>query len=349
MEPMYSVEVQAPADCVSAVFTVLARRRGHVTKDIPKAGSPLYTVKALIPVLDANGFETDLRTATQGQAFCMQTFDHWAIVPGSLRFLSCRPSSWQMRELTKSLSLVASRPQETQRTPQSFCDLWSRLLDRCAHPSVPLRIPLSLLTSYFPLPSPIQSLARFVPLPPLLPLFPSYPAHTTPPPLSFSSPPAAISASKSVVERVSVTPSRPQSTLRMVSRALSFPFCSAAPRLPHPSTDPVYLGFTGNRNHHRPLGFGERGSAGLSERASGGGRRGCSCLLRRKKKEICHGEIFLLASGEEGGRVWGRGVKKKQGTASGRVEVLERPERARSSSLGDKLVLQEPVVREWTL
>jgi U5 small nuclear ribonucleoprotein component len=82
MEPMYSVEVQAPADCVSAVFTVLARRRGHVTKDIPKAGSPLYTVKALIPVLDANGFETDLRTATQGQAFCMQTFDHWAIVPG---------------------------------------------------------------------------------------------------------------------------------------------------------------------------------------------------------------------------------------------------------------------------
>lgn len=82
MEPMYSVEVQAPADCVSAVFTVLARRRGHVTKDLPKAGTPLYTVKALIPVLDANGFETDLRTATQGQAFCMQTFDHWAIVPG---------------------------------------------------------------------------------------------------------------------------------------------------------------------------------------------------------------------------------------------------------------------------
>lgn len=82
MEPMYSVEVQAPADCVSAVFTVLARRRGHVTKDLPKAGTPLYTVKALIPALDANGFETDLRTATQGQAFCMQTFDHWAIVPG---------------------------------------------------------------------------------------------------------------------------------------------------------------------------------------------------------------------------------------------------------------------------
>ena len=60
MEPVYYVEVQSPADCISAVYTVLARRRGHVTQDIPKAGSPLYTVKALIPVIDANGFETDL-------------------------------------------------------------------------------------------------------------------------------------------------------------------------------------------------------------------------------------------------------------------------------------------------
>ena len=82
MEPIFYVEVQAPADCISAVYTVLARRRGHVTQDIPKAGSPLYTIKALIPVIDANGFETDLRTATQGQAFCLQVFDHWSIVPG---------------------------------------------------------------------------------------------------------------------------------------------------------------------------------------------------------------------------------------------------------------------------
>lgn len=82
MEPVYYVEVQTPADCVATVYTVLGRRRGHVTKDLPKDGSPLYTVKALIPVIDANGFETDLRTATQGQAFCLQVFDHWSIVPG---------------------------------------------------------------------------------------------------------------------------------------------------------------------------------------------------------------------------------------------------------------------------
>uniref|UniRef100_A0A914PM78 116 kDa U5 small nuclear ribonucleoprotein component n=1 Tax=Panagrolaimus davidi TaxID=227884 RepID=A0A914PM78_9BILA len=82
MEPYYYVEVIAPADCVSAVYTVLAKRRGHVTEDGPIPGSPLYTLKALIPVIDSFGFETDLRAHTQGQAFPMCVFDHWQIVPG---------------------------------------------------------------------------------------------------------------------------------------------------------------------------------------------------------------------------------------------------------------------------
>lgn len=112
MEPVYYVEVQAPADCISAVYTVLARRRGHVTQDLPKAGSPLYTVKALIPVVDANGFETDLRTATQGQAFCLQVFDHWSIVPGdptdsSIKLRPLEPASGQA--LARDLVLKTRR------------------------------------------------------------------------------------------------------------------------------------------------------------------------------------------------------------------------------------------------
>ena len=82
MEPYYFVEVSAPADCISAVYTVLARRRGHVVQDLAKPGSPLYTVKAYLPVIDSFGFETDLRTHTQGQAFCLAVFDHWQIVSG---------------------------------------------------------------------------------------------------------------------------------------------------------------------------------------------------------------------------------------------------------------------------
>jgi U5 small nuclear ribonucleoprotein component len=45
MEPIYFVEIQAPADCVSAIYNVLARRRGHGLASLPKAGTPLYTVQ----------------------------------------------------------------------------------------------------------------------------------------------------------------------------------------------------------------------------------------------------------------------------------------------------------------
>lgn len=100
MEPYFVVEVIAPADCVSSVYTVLAKRRGHVTTDSPIPGSPMYSIKAFIPVMDSFGFETDLRTHTQGQAFCMSVFNHWQIVPGD--------------PLDKSIII---RPLELQPTP----------------------------------------------------------------------------------------------------------------------------------------------------------------------------------------------------------------------------------------
>ena len=82
MEPVYYVEIQTPADCISAIYTVLAKRRGHVTADVPKPGTPIFIVKAFLPVMESFGFETDLRYHTQGQAFCLSVFDHWQIVPG---------------------------------------------------------------------------------------------------------------------------------------------------------------------------------------------------------------------------------------------------------------------------
>lgn len=82
MEPIYLVQMQSPADCVQAIYPVLARRRGHVFQDGPKPGAPFFTIKAYLPVMDSFGFETDLRSYTQGQIFCQQVFDHWAVVPG---------------------------------------------------------------------------------------------------------------------------------------------------------------------------------------------------------------------------------------------------------------------------
>ncbi|XP_037949058.1 116 kDa U5 small nuclear ribonucleoprotein component [Teleopsis dalmanni] len=106
MEPYLFVEVQAPADCVSAVYTVLARRRGHVTQDAPVSGSPLYTIKAFIPAIDSFGFETDLRTHTQGQAFCLSVFHHWQIVPGD--------------PLDKSIIIRPLEPQQASHLAREF-------------------------------------------------------------------------------------------------------------------------------------------------------------------------------------------------------------------------------------
>lgn len=41
-------QIQTPIDCVSAIYTVLSRRRGHVTADVPQPGTPAYIVKVVI-------------------------------------------------------------------------------------------------------------------------------------------------------------------------------------------------------------------------------------------------------------------------------------------------------------
>ncbi|KAI9662467.1 MAG: hypothetical protein M1821_008634 [Bathelium mastoideum] len=82
MEPVYACTALGPSDAVSAVYSVLAKRRGHVLQDGPVAGTPLYSVKGLIPVIDSFGFETDLRIHTHGQATVSLVFDRWSIVPG---------------------------------------------------------------------------------------------------------------------------------------------------------------------------------------------------------------------------------------------------------------------------
>ncbi|KAE8680515.1 SNRNP200 protein [Hibiscus syriacus] len=106
MEPVYYVEIQTPIDCVSAIYTVLSRRRGHVTADLPQPGTPAYIVKAFLPVIESFGFETDLRYHTQGQAFCLSVFYHWAIVPGD--------------PLDKSIVLRPLEPAPIQHLAQEF-------------------------------------------------------------------------------------------------------------------------------------------------------------------------------------------------------------------------------------
>lgn len=82
MEPVYRLDIQCPGSIIDSIQPILTRRRGHIVQDRPISGTTLYSVKGFIPVLDSFGFETDLRTFTQGQAMVFSIFDHWSIVPG---------------------------------------------------------------------------------------------------------------------------------------------------------------------------------------------------------------------------------------------------------------------------
>jgi len=82
MEPVYLVEIQCPETAVGGIYGVLNRRRGHVFEEAQTPGTPMFVVKAYLPVNESFGFTADLRSNTGGQAFPQCVFDHWQVMPG---------------------------------------------------------------------------------------------------------------------------------------------------------------------------------------------------------------------------------------------------------------------------
>ncbi|KIK96544.1 hypothetical protein PAXRUDRAFT_25027 [Paxillus rubicundulus Ve08.2h10] len=82
-EPVYLVEIQCPENAIGGIYSVLNRRRGQVFSEEQRPGTPMFTVKAYLPVMESFGFNGDLRSQTAGQAFPQSVFDHWEIMNGS--------------------------------------------------------------------------------------------------------------------------------------------------------------------------------------------------------------------------------------------------------------------------
>ncbi|XP_029619724.1 elongation factor 2 isoform X1 [Salmo trutta] len=94
MEPVYLVEIQCPEHVVGGIYGVLNRKRGMVFEESQVAGTPIFIVKAFLPVNESFGFTADLRSNTGGQAFPQCVFDHWQILPGDPFDETSRP--WQV-------------------------------------------------------------------------------------------------------------------------------------------------------------------------------------------------------------------------------------------------------------
>ncbi|KAH9950905.1 eukaryotic translation elongation factor 2 [Amylocystis lapponica] len=73
-EPVYLVEIQCPENAIGGIYSFSEEQR---------IGTPMFTVKAYLPVMESFGFNGELRQSTGGQAFPQSVFDHWELLNGS--------------------------------------------------------------------------------------------------------------------------------------------------------------------------------------------------------------------------------------------------------------------------
>jgi len=83
VEPVFSVDIQTVESAMGGIYNVLTRRRGIIIGEENRPGTPIYNVRAFMPVCESFGFTGDLRAATGGQAFPQLVFDHWQQFPGN--------------------------------------------------------------------------------------------------------------------------------------------------------------------------------------------------------------------------------------------------------------------------
>jgi len=110
LEPIFLVEIQVPESAMGGVYGVLTRRRGHVFGEEQRVGTPLFTIKAYLPVVESFGFNADLRSHTGGQAFPTLVFDHWAVLPGGSPIDATSKVGGMVQELRKRKGIKVEVP-----------------------------------------------------------------------------------------------------------------------------------------------------------------------------------------------------------------------------------------------
>eukprot|EP00760_Papus_ankaliazontas_P001036 PhM_4_TR10359/c0_g1_i1/m.80165/K03234/EEF2; elongation factor 2 len=93
MEPVFLLDIQTVENAMGGIYGVLNRRRGIVIGEENRPGTPIYNVRAYLPVAESFGLTADLRASTGGQAFPQCVFDHWAVFPGNPLELTSQPGA----------------------------------------------------------------------------------------------------------------------------------------------------------------------------------------------------------------------------------------------------------------
>jgi len=80
LEPYYLCDITVPQSAMSGVYSTLNARRGQISQQTNREGTPLVQVQAFLPVLESFNFTSVLRQNTGGQAFPQMIFSHWDLV-----------------------------------------------------------------------------------------------------------------------------------------------------------------------------------------------------------------------------------------------------------------------------
>ncbi|KAK6464482.1 elongation factor 2 [Scheffersomyces coipomensis] len=112
-EPIFLVEIQCPENAIGGIYSVLNKKRGQVISEEQRPGTPLFTVKAYLPVNESFGFSGELRQATGGQAFPQMIFDHWQILSGDVTDPATKPGA-VVKEKRERSGLKAEVPDYTE-------------------------------------------------------------------------------------------------------------------------------------------------------------------------------------------------------------------------------------------
>jgi len=99
LEPVYLVDIQCPEQAVGGIYGVLNKRRGVVFEEAQTPGTPIFNVKAHLPVNESFGFTGALRSGTGGQAFPQCVFSHWQLFNGDPMEEGSKP--WEVVQHTR--------------------------------------------------------------------------------------------------------------------------------------------------------------------------------------------------------------------------------------------------------
>ncbi len=82
LEPIMRVEITTPEEYLGDVIGDIGSRRGHIKSIEDRGNAKLIT--ALVPLAELMAYASDLRSITQGRAYFVMFFDHYAEVPKNI-------------------------------------------------------------------------------------------------------------------------------------------------------------------------------------------------------------------------------------------------------------------------